>query len=249
MTYEEPAHRPVSEYAAYQCEDGCRCKVGHNIHVPALLVFDWSKREYIHADRHCTAIWKSAGDDHFAGQICGRGGEHRAGDTWFCQHHYERLFKWYEEQRLIEERAAAELKARWHAQEQEKERARAAEMQTWAAQGSQIVYYLLRGDGAIKIGTSINFPIRLGTLKREHGPLEILLTHCGDHPREHRIHGIFDELALGNEWFRAEEPLLKWIVQARRKRVNIRTRFDGTVPLRRVAAMLEALTDPEQTAA
>lgn len=165
--------------------------------------------------------------------LCGEPATEVIGGAPACASHYARALRWHQDlldrDREAERRVALEV-----------DRKREEEMGTWAAQGSQIIYYLRRADGAVKIGTSADFDRRFGTLTREHGVLEILLTHCGDHPREKEMHRQFAGLALGHEWFRGEEPLLSWIVQARRRRVNMLTKMPGTVPLWHVRRLLAA---------
>lgn len=152
-----------------------------------------------------------------------------------CARHYDRALAWHREMSARENEAVRQADARVGA---EADARLEAEMRSWAADGSQIVYYLRRADGAVKIGTSTEFVRRFGNLSREHGELEILLTHCGDYPREREMHRQFADLALGGEWFQAEELLLSWIVRARCKRANMRTKIPGTVPLRYVRELL-----------
>ncbi len=156
--------------------------------------------------------------------LCGEPAVTDVGGAPVCDRHYSRALAWHREMSAREEKAEAQIEA-------EADRRRQEEMRTWKADGSQIIYYLRRADGAVKIGTSTEFGRRAGDLTGEYGKLELLLTHCGDYPREKETHRQFADLALGREWFRAEEPLLSWIVQVRRKRVNMLTKIPGTEPL------------------
>ena len=149
---------------------------------------------------------------------------------------------WYEEQRKIEETLEREMQVRLR-------RSHEAEMSSFAAKGSSIVYYVRRGDGAIKIGTTTKPADRWAALRWEHGPLEILLTHCGDGERERQMHARFADLRLEGEWFRAELELLMWIATVRRKQINIRTRMEGTVGLGAIVAMIKALKASRSQAA
>lgn len=228
--------RPVST----TCGDDCRCRGGWLVHPAVMLVFDRDKKEYVHAGQNCVARWKSGGaGDHLAGDICGRPGEYEIVDFWLCEHHYRRLFIWYDEHAKQEAELERELNASMRQRH-------AAEMASFAAQGSQIVYYVRRlSDGAIKIGTT-KYPVnRWPALKTAHGPIEILATHCGDGERERQMHDRFRELRIEGEWFRAEEPLIRWILTVRRKPENVRTRTPETVPLRAVRALrLPLAADP-----
>ena len=212
-------------------------------HPPVLAVYDLDKGDYVPAAaNYCTARWKSDGDDHAVGAICGRLGEHQVVDLWLCEHHWRRLFIWYDEQQRIEAERERELHASIR-------RRREAEMSSFDAQGSQIVYYVRRGDGAIKIGTTTQPANRMMALKQQHGPIEILLTHCGDGERERQMHRRFSDLRVEGEWFRPEMELLMWIANVRRKQVNVRTRMDGTVGLSVIVAMIKALKASQAQAA
>lgn len=96
-------------------------------------------------------------------------------------------------------------------------RREAAEAAAEAERKLGIVYYLLRSDGMIKIGTTINPKQRIGNLKTAHGYLEVLATHGGGHKEETRRKNHFADLHVGGEWFRQEVPLLEWIVQVRKE--------------------------------
>ena len=218
----------------------CSSRIGHP---PVFAVYDPTEGDYIPApvDR-CTARWKSAGDGHGAGDVCGQIAEHQAADLRLCEHHWRRLFGWYDEQRGIEDARNRELDARLRASHQ-------AEMSSFAAKGSSVVYYVRRGDGAIKIGTTTQLANRMAALRWQHGPLEILLTHCGDGERERQMHARFARLRLEGEWFRAELELLMWIANVRRKQINVRTRMEGTVGLGVIVAMIKALKASQDQAA
>ena len=218
----------------------CSSGVGHP---PVLAVYDPAKGDYVPAGTNCcTARWKSHGDGHSAGDICGRLGEHQVVDLRLCEYHWRRLFIWYDEQQRIEVERNRELTAAMR-------RSHQAEMGTLNAQGSQIVYYIRRGDGAIKIGTTTKPADRMAALRWEHGPIEILLTHCGDGERERQMHARFAALRIEGEWFRPEMELLMWIANVRRKPVNAQTRMDGTVRLGVIVAMIKALKSSRQQVA
>jgi hypothetical protein len=92
----------------------------------------------------------------------------------------------------------------------------------WAEQvgrvKSEMVYYVQRADGLIKIGTSRMIIDRLAALAREHGSLTIMATHGGGHPEETAVHRAFKALRVEGEWFRPGLPLLLHI-----KKVHIET--------------------------
>ncbi len=67
-----------------------------------------------------------------------------------------------------------------------------------------VVYYLRRGDGAIKIGFSAFLARRLDQLAEQHGELEMLATEPGGWREEQRRHDEFARLRIDprREWFR-----------------------------------------------
>jgi len=63
-------------------------------------------------------------------------------------------------------------------------------------------------DGPIKIGFSARPEMRVKSLSRQvRHPVEMILTIPGDVAVEHRVHGHFVDLHLGNEWFSPTEAL------------------------------------------
>jgi hypothetical protein len=154
--------------------------------------------------------------------LCGEAASEAIGTAWACPRHFREAMEWMRDREKADKYALdAEIEAR-----------REAEMATWAARGSQVVYYLRReSDGIIKIGTSTELWRRRRNLARQHGPLQLLLSHCGTHAREHEMHRKFDHLALGGEWFRPGADLLLWIFNVRQRRANAETVTDDTVPL------------------
>lgn len=174
--------------------------------------------------------WGRSSDMPEVSLVCGNEAEVMVGTAGVCAHHLEMATKWVLDRE----------KARKSEEAEKFERAREAEAQTWSAQGYQVVYYLRRpSDGAIKIGTTKGFAKRYRDLVKDHGELELLLTHCGDYPREREMHRKFDALLIGNEWFRPGPELMEWIVHVRRKPVNNRTRLPETVRLGVTLALLD----------
>lgn len=84
-----------------------------------------------------------------------------------------------------------------------------------------MVYYVQREDGLIKIGMSRDCPVRLETIARQHGPLDLLAVHGGARQEEAAVHRAFKALRVEGEWFRPELPLLEHIVKVRKKRGNL----------------------------
>ena len=64
-----------------------------------------------------------------------------------------------------------------------------------------VVYFLQRDDGAIKIGTTSNFPARFDALENEHGILKQLGVMSGTQILEKFVHGMFEDLRIEGEWF------------------------------------------------
>jgi predicted TIM-barrel fold metal-dependent hydrolase len=141
-----------------------------------------------------------------------------------CSRHAGKLHDWHAT-------LMADENAPFRAEEDREERAYRNLMRSWQALGPQIVYYLERGDGLIKIGTTVSLRARMSSLRSEHGDLRILLTHCGAFARELEMHRKFADLRVTGEWFAPGTDLLAWIIGRRRKLENVRTRIDGTVPL------------------
>jgi hypothetical protein len=169
-------------------------------------------------------------------EVCAATATARIGSAPVCDRHHGEAVLWHKQMRLQD--AARERQAEKEAQERAREEFD-AEMNGWGAQGSQVVYYFRRADGAIKIGTTTRLHERRITLQGAHGPLELLLTHCGAREREALMHAKFRDLLLEKrEWFRGEAELLEWIASVRRKRANTMTRQPGTVALGRVLTLL-----------
>ena len=210
--------------AILECGENCFCQTGMPVHPPVLMIFDPDARRYVLADGdRCLAVWASAGDDHFAGQICGRPGVHEIGDAMFCDHHYSRARDWISDEMKAQAPRMREADRQRHrermamAREEaaqrialDKERILAREI---ALAEHSLVYYVRRTDGAIKIGYSGGLAARMSALRREHGPLQLMATHGGADAEEHALHGEFSVLRIRSreEWFRPGLQLLERI--------------------------------------
>ena len=80
-----------------------------------------------------------------------------------------------------------------------------------------LVYYLERMDGAIKIGCTRNFTDRRYTLRRRHGPLNLIAWEFGYYAIEEVRHEQFAALRLDPiaEWFRPESELIDHVLMLR----------------------------------
>lgn len=146
--------------------------------------------------------------------LCGARAPRTIGPVNLCEEHYLEAAAWREQlpenARLadIADRRGAELD---RARREMEHRATLEQLRRERA----IIYYLRRSDGLIKIGTSHNPSSRFSTLTKEHGPLQLLLTHSGGYERERELHEKFAELAAGGEWFVARKRLTDWIRKCR----------------------------------
>lgn len=140
----------------------------------------------------------------------------------------EELLEMVREDRPTVEAAVAELESAGYlltgeAAEEERERRQAeqrAEYERWRAGPSKprvdsrsVVYYLQRGDGAIKIGFSTNVRRRTDVLTRHHGPLTLLASEPGGWHRERERHAQFERLRIhrDQEWFQPGPALRRHI--------------------------------------
>jgi Meiotically Up-regulated Gene 113 (MUG113) protein len=171
--------------------------------------------------------------NRWAMNLCGQPVATVIGGAGFCERHRTYALEWHKSQSRADR--AAELKAQEYEALKRKwkeDAARATTATSLAATGPHIVYYVRRElDGLIKIGTSSRFTQRLSTLRGEHGALQVLLTHCGDREREKLLHKRFAASRVTGEWFRPDEPLISWILEVRKRRLNKRDLLPGTVPL------------------
>lgn len=191
---------------------------------PILMLWNQASGEYEPTEAPlCTSRWASSGSSpngeyHGEGDICSRVGTDRIGDSDVCEHHLKRARDWIREETKVA--AGADL-ARLNELDAERRRlqresAREARELREAEEAAEIarscVYYVQReSDGLIKIGTSRRLSQRMATLRSEHGPITLLLTHPGGHRREGILHGAFLDIRMEGEWFRPEPHLLAWI--------------------------------------
>lgn len=237
-TYIPPNHQARTECAG----DDCPCRRGDPVHPPLVMRFYPELGEYDHGGpMRCTAVWAASGPGRDRGRICDERATHMVADIYVCEHHYRRIREWMNtrdqrdllaakenarrlheyERRLASELGVARLEMDQRRARQQieldRERIRAEEA---ARKESSLIYYIRReSDGLIKIGTSRNLARRLGTHKREHGPLQLMAVEGGGQKQESALHRQFTELrAEGREWFRPGLPLLEHIYRIMRER-------------------------------
>lgn len=73
------------------------------------------------------------------------------------------------------------------------------------------IYFLLRTDGMVKIGTTTNVSRRVAELERSHGSLEVIRVIHGDRRRENQIHVKCKRHNQFGEWFR-DCPALRGVI-------------------------------------
>jgi T5orf172 domain len=199
-------------------------------------------------DQTCVGRWIIGGvgkTNRFTRHLCGKPAVTIIAGAALCERHEQWALEWHREESAAELRRSRDEAQRTEAYRQMKlrweEEARRADMAgSWVANGHAVVYYVRRAsDGCIKIGTSTRLQGRLDSLRRKKDPVQLLLTHRGDHERERRIHKIFDDLAIGGEWFRPGETLLCWILETRRRPINIKSAYPETIPIAEVEALAE----------
>jgi hypothetical protein len=170
-------------------------------HPPVIAVWDASSNCYVQAS---ASVCVSAGD--FPGSLCGAEVFRRLGGTPLCAEHYDRAL--YDRRVIF--------------RQEDEDYGWSFEARRWDPDAMEVVYYLRRSDGLIKIGTTARFGARLSSLQGQHGPLQILLTHRGDRISEHGMHLKFADLRVGpSEWFRPGKDLLDWIVEVRRRQEKV----------------------------
>lgn len=77
-----------------------------------------------------------------------------------------------------------------------------------------LIYFLARGDGLMKIGTTSDLQTRLHDLSKQHGPLRVVRVINGDQKREKAIHHDFRAFREFGEWFRNPGGDLERLVSA-----------------------------------
>lgn len=76
-----------------------------------------------------------------------------------------------------------------------------------------MIYFVQRANGDIKIGTTIDFDVRLRALTYEHGNLQFLGWIEGGRDEEQSLHTQFSPCRVRGEWFKACEDLTAYILQ------------------------------------
>jgi hypothetical protein len=82
-----------------------------------------------------------------------------------------------------------------------------------------LVYFMRRQDGHIKIGFSGNVEKRKKELERHFGSLDLLLTEEGGYPREQQLHRQFAEDRADGDWFRPSDPLEQYLMTLVKRRM------------------------------
>lgn len=219
------------------------------LHPPLLATYDEERGDYALATgRVCMARWASTNHQHAAGSICGLPVFRSAGEFGLCEHHYWRVVDWrywdrpreeiQEKTRALRE-ADKEYAAAVRDSEIHRERVKAE---------SSLVYYIRRvSDGMIKIGTTTAFRNRMAAHRKEHGEIQILLTHSGGTEEEYAIHQKFDVYRCGrgrSEWFYPTRPLLNWILDTRQAERHKKTQGLDILPQAQVRKLISA-TPPD----
>lgn len=188
------------------------------------------------AEVTCTARWATGGGAHRAGDLCGQPATERVGDSDLCPYHFGRALDWFYKRRI-------EL-PKEHQRQHEESLRQAAEARRLAAEARSIVYYLHRpADGLIKIGTSTDHKSRFSDLRREHGPLRLLLAYPGTWKEETAAHRRFATARVTGEWFRPELPLLKAVLHLRGLAPKGETRLPAQVPVTEIQALIKTARD------
>lgn len=148
------------------------------------------------------------------GGLCGEAVHRTLGDIGLCAYHWDQIAQWREElpdrerQEMIADRRERELVQI----QMEADHRRHVEQRR---RDLGVIYYVRRADGLIKIGTTWRLRHRLSALRREHGELQLLLTHSGGYEAERGLHDRFSELRVTGEWFTARKRLTDWIRKCR----------------------------------
>ena len=213
------------------------------VNPPAIVIYDRAADRYRVTGSDevvCVSRWRSDGRDHLTGQICGRPAIKELAGIDLCGYHWRAAIDHHREHwacLAYDESNARRCRADAYQRRRELDQACASRAE--ALKDRAVVYYSRRADGMIKIGTTVHFKDRMKALSREHGDLQVLLTHPGSIDEEAEIHGRFSDLAIGHEWFRPGEALLSWIVSVRRHDGNARTRLPGMVSLGSVLSLIK----------
>lgn len=221
---------PVADCKCQVADPCLQCSSGMG-HGPMIAVYDPAEGGYfVRAETDefmCIARHASSGHGYTEGGVCGSPAQKWVGDVPLCGLHWKRLMEDVAQTREEAYDARLARDAELHEQqlrhaeeanrkfiEFEEKRVAAVAM---AKSPYSVVYYVRRtSDGAVKIGFTANIRNRMMALRREHGPLQILLVLGGDREEETQAHGKFYRYRIRRtEWFRPARPLLEWICGAR----------------------------------
>jgi len=89
-------------------------------------------------------------------------------------------------------------------------------------EGDDIVYFIqASADGPIKIGSSKNVRKRLREMQTSSSKkLNLIVGESGGKERESALHAIFHEDRIRGEWFKRSIPLLNYILELLRLKVE-----------------------------
>jgi Meiotically Up-regulated Gene 113 (MUG113) protein len=223
---------------------------------PVLLRWDQEAEDWALADGSvCMARWASGGITHARGDVCGQQATREIGDIPVCQHHYDRAGQWAwdaarKERRAIERARQSLDDERKHLDKaldrRDKRRremtecSRAAELKA-----ASLIYYIMRSDRLIKIGTTARVTARMRTLEDQYGEIRLLLTHPGDRQAEQQLHREFSAWRWRGEWFHPGKPLIEHIRLIRQQQGRRRPEVEGTVTRADLLALTKgALSKP-----
>jgi hypothetical protein len=201
---------------------------------PRLFVWDEEKQDWLEAGRVCVARWRRSGGGHKAGDICGRDATDQIGDVDLCGHHYDVASAWRADTPNRGRRKQVEFHRQWESEQAERDEEHQRQIEE-RRRNLGVIYYIRRAsDGLIKIGTTGSLSKRLATHRREHGEIQLLLTHSGGRGREAGLHAEFRDWQYRGEWFHPGWPLMQHIDYLRRSLGIRSTQAPGTLSVAEV---------------
>lgn len=119
----------------------------------------------------------------------------------------------------------AEKASVWEARDA-KRRREAGEKEPWRpppmpSSPPDLVYFLQRSDGPIKIGYTQALPQRIAMLETATGPLDLVGLEHGTRQREQILHGMFRAVRLYGEWFAPSRELVDYLSQTHHSSLEV----------------------------